>query len=272
MRSRVCSRAWRTGCAKKLSQSLQVSEQEQGGPMTLTDLRRAHLGHAPGRPCRPHRLGLADPPLHRPGGPLQVRAGQRLRAGAGRAALRHVRGRVHARGRPLHLRGAAEPRRPRRPGAAAPSARSSTTSTSRTASSGARRRPASRTLIAGHRARRRDDERAARARQRRVRRPLRVLPQEARLRRLYGRDSSSRHGPARTEPSHGVTFGEAFWVWARVAALSLRRPGGPDRGHAPHPGRGEALDRREPVPARAELLHAAARPRGAAARRPTSAG
>jgi chromate transport protein ChrA len=25
----------------------------------------------------------------------------------------------------------------------------------------------------------------------------------------------------------------------------LRRPGRPDRGHAPHPGRGEALDRRE---------------------------
>ena len=30
----------------------------------------------------------------------------RLRAGGGRAALRHVRGGVHARGRPLHVRGA----------------------------------------------------------------------------------------------------------------------------------------------------------------------
>ena len=37
--------------------------------------------------------------------------------GAGRAALRHVRGRVHARGRPLHLRGAAGACRPRRSGA-----------------------------------------------------------------------------------------------------------------------------------------------------------
>ena len=42
-----------------------------------------------------------------PRGPVQVRAGQGLPAGAGRAALRHVRGRVHPRGRPLHLRGPA---------------------------------------------------------------------------------------------------------------------------------------------------------------------
>ena len=65
------------------------------------------LGDAHGRPRRPHRLGLADPPLHRPGGPLQVRARQGLRPRARRAPLRHVRGRVHPRGRPLHLRGAA---------------------------------------------------------------------------------------------------------------------------------------------------------------------
>ena len=45
----------------------------------------------------------------------------------------------------------------------------------------------------------------------------------------------------------------------------LRRPGRADRGHAPHRRRREALDRRGPVPARAELLHAAAGPRGAAA-------
>ena len=51
------------------------------------------------------------------------------------------------------------------------------------------------------------------------------------------------------------------------AALSLRRPRRADRRDAPHPGRGEALDRRAAVPARAQLLHAAARPRGAAARR-----
>ena len=59
---------------------------------------------------------------------------------------------------------------------------------------------------------------------------------------------------------------EAFWTWMRVAALSFRRSGRPDRGDAPHPGRGEALDLREPFPARAQLLHAAAGSRGAAAR------
>ena len=80
-------------------------------PTSLGELHGPDLGDAPGRPRRPHRLGLADPPLHRPGGPLQVRAGQGLRARAGRAALRHVRGRVHPRGRPLHLRGAAGARR-----------------------------------------------------------------------------------------------------------------------------------------------------------------
>ena len=104
---------------------------------------RADLGDAPGRAGRSHRLGLADPPLHRSRRALQVRARQGLRARSRRAALRHVRGRVHPRGRPLHLRGAARPRRPGRPGARARSARSSTTSTSRTASTAARRRPAS---------------------------------------------------------------------------------------------------------------------------------
>ena len=46
----------------------------------------------------------------------------------------------------------------------------------------------------------------------------------------------------------------------------LRRPGRPDRGHAAQARRREALDRSAPVPARPELLHAAARPRGPAAR------
>ena len=46
----------------------------------------------------------------------------------------------------------------------------------------------------------------------------------------------------------------------------VRRPGRPDRGDASHHRRGEEVDRRAPVPAGAELLHPAARPRGAAAR------
>ena len=55
---------------------------------------------------------------------------------------------------------------------------------------------------------------------------------------------------------------------SRLAAgrrAQLRRPGRPDRGDASHPGRGEELDLRRPLPARAELLHAAAGAGGAAA-------
>src|SRR4051794_33852937 len=52
----------------------------------------------------------------------------------------------------------------------------------------------------------------------------------------------------------------------RDLAADVRRPGRADRGHATGTGRGEALDRPASLPARAELLHAAARPRGAAAR------
>ena len=70
---------------------------------------------------------------------------------------------------------------------------------------------------------------------------------------------------ARRDAGHGISFGEAFRVWLRVALLSLRRPGGPDRGDASHPGRGEELDFRKPFSACAELLHAAAGPGGAAA-------
>ena len=54
-------------------------------------------------------------------------------------------------------------------------------------------------------------------------------------------------------------------VGPRRRAL-LRRSGGPDRGDASHHRRGEAVDRREPLPAGPQLLHLAARPRGAAAR------
>ena len=51
----------------------------------------------------------------------------------------------------------------------------------------------------------------------------------------------------------------------RHLAADLRRAGRPDRGHAAHARRREAVDRPAPVPARPELLHAAARPRGPAA-------
>ena len=53
---------------------------------------------------------------------------------------------------------------------------------------------------------------------------------------------------------------------AEARLPQLRRPRRADRAHAPRAGRAPALDLREALPARAQLLHAAARPRGAAAR------
>jgi hypothetical protein len=58
-----------------------------------------------------------------------------------------------------------------------------------------------------------------------------------------------------------IPFREALRVWTLVALQSFGRTGRPDRGHAPHPGRGEAMGEREPIPPHPQLLHAAARPR-----------
>src|SRR5438552_17135722 len=65
---------------------------------------RGDLGHAPGRVRGSNRECVADQALHRSGGPVQIRGSRGLLASQGRAALRHVRGRVHARRGPLHLR------------------------------------------------------------------------------------------------------------------------------------------------------------------------
>ena len=75
--------------------------------------------------------------------------------------------------------------------------------------------------------------------------------------------NAPRHDPASLEPAHPVRDGGAGLV--RHLAADLRRPRRADRGHAAHAGRREAVDRPAPVPARHELLHAAARPGGAAA-------
>src|SRR5213079_2745291 len=78
------------------------------------------------------------------------------------------------------------------------------------------------------------------------------------------RSDRQRHDPAASGAWRLVRRGAA-----RLAArrgIVLRRSGRADRGHAPHHRQREEMDRREPVSACAELLHAAARPRGAAAR------
>ena len=75
---------------------------------------------------------------------------------------------------------------------------------------------------------------------------------------------ASQHGH---HPTGGnvVPLREATRTWFADLAADLRRPGRADRGDAAQAGRREALDRPAAIPARAELLHAAAR-----ARRPSS--
>jgi len=54
--------------------------------------------------------------------------------------------------------------------------------------------------------------------------------------------------------SHGVSFREATRVWGRVALLSSAGRRANSR-HAPDTGRGKKVDRRNPIPARPQLLH-----------------
>ena len=96
-----------------------LREDEPAEPAAPADdlgpLRGPDLGDAPGRPRRPHRLGVAGPPLRRPRGDLQVRAGERVRAPAppgGRA--RGARGTGRHAGRTAATR-TPRPERPRRP-------------------------------------------------------------------------------------------------------------------------------------------------------------
>ena len=67
-------------------------------------------------------------------------------------------------------------------------------------------------------------------------------------------------------PPPGELLREALSLLAEARLHQLRRAGRADRDHAQRAGRAPALDQRAALPARAQLLHAAARPRGAAAR------
>ena len=86
-----------------------AAERPRGRERThaIADVQRPDLGHAQGRPHRPHRERLADPALHRPEARFKFVPARGYRPEPRRAALRHVRGGVHPRRRPLHVRGAA---------------------------------------------------------------------------------------------------------------------------------------------------------------------
>ena len=68
------------------------------------------------------------------------------------------------------------------------------------------------------------------------------------------------------EAAHGVSVAEAFWVWLRVSLLSFGGPAGQIAVmHRILVDEKKWISRR-PFPARTQLLHAPARPGGAAAR------
>ncbi len=76
-------------------------------------------------------------------------------------------------------------------------------------------------------------------------------------------DTSSARQPE--TPGHGISFGEAV-ASGHGSRPELRRSRRPDCRDAPDHRRGETLDRRHALPARAELLHAPAGTGGTAAR------
>ena len=240
------------------------------------------LGDARAAEDRPHRLPLADPPLRRSAArfPLRgaVRGGRRRRA-LRRDAVRH-RGDVfwshrgerctfdvmveefglatepldracHHRARRRH-----RPARPRAGGAGA--ARGLARPVADVC-----RRP-----------------RAARGRHAALRRLLPLVPRRHRRdAQLADQQGEARDATPWRNRRHGrrcrrtaSRFGEAFRVWLRVAALSLRRAGRADRGDAPHPGRGEALDRRERGSCTRSTTACCCRARRRSSSRPISAG
>jgi hypothetical protein len=124
--------------------------------------------------------------------------------------------------------------------------------------------------------------RTARGRHAAVRRVLSLVPRrdrrnpqladqqgEAVMDDRYCARMSQRRSDAR-RPRHQLRRGVR--VWLRVALLSFGGPGRPDRGDAPHPGRGEELDLREPVFCTRSTTACCCRGRRRSSLRPISAG
>ena len=94
-----------------------------------------------------------------------------------------------------------------------------------------------------------------------VRRALRVVPVSAKAAEAARATRRVTEAPRAAAPTRrGVP------LLAASRLHQLRRPGRPDRADASRAGRRAALDFRSAIPARAQLLHAAARSGGAAAR------
>ena len=222
------------------------------------------LGHALAALGGPAGLRLADTPLHRPAGqfPVAGRSGRRHTRPARRARLRLRRRALHACRHARQLRGVDGQLRPgRRCEAAAPGRDRALSRRRRHPDRG--RSPAWRacspasancmpTTTRWPPPPAPPSTRCMRRRQRRA----------ARERRL-DRSSPAPDSAARRARSRRLRRGLALLAEARLH--QLRRAGRADRHHAQRTGRTPPLDQREAFPACAELLHAAARARGAAA-------
>ena len=86
------------GLEARLSEGEDVKDKASidSGEGAFGHAARQNLGHAAGRLCGSDRQRLVDTPLHRPASSLQIRIRQGVSPARWRAALRHVRGRVHA--------------------------------------------------------------------------------------------------------------------------------------------------------------------------------
>ena len=253
---------------------------EEGGAAARSD-----RAHAAARPARPHRLGhplaaegrshrlsVADPPLRRSARGVPVRdagRGRGRRRPVRRDAVRH-RGRgLEPSRRALHLRRhdrgvragdrAAAPSRHHREG---------------------RRHRASRSRPAGGRAARGvarpvadvfRRSRPARSGARCSTTPSTAGAATRRRRRTTGtprsraHDDDEAHRCDAAAPARPAVDARGASRLAARRGAELRRSRRPDRGDAPHPGRGEEVGVGGAVSPRAQLLHAAARPGGAAA-------
>ena len=230
------------------------------------------LGDARAAEDRPHRLSLADPAVHRSERGVSVRGavgGGRGRRALQRRPLRHRKHLLEPSRRTMHVR---RDGRGVRAGDAADAAAGDhgARRRHRAARSLVRKRPACsrhRWACRGCMTTISNSSRPASCSTTRsiagaAMRPARPTTGPPTRRSHDGR--RCRRGEYELMPATASALARLSGL-AAGGAVELRRPGRADRGHAPHPGRGKELDLREPFPARAQLLHAAAGPGGAAA-------
>ena len=229
------------------------------------------LGHARAAEDRPHRVPVADPALHRSVRAVLLRAerrGARVRGGA------TARRRTTSRTSTTRTTGRAAASTRSSAGTTSPIPRSATSPSSCAARTPARsisprRRQGSSPCRSDCRRRSPTTTRCCVTACSSTTRSTRGAARRAAKRT----DGTRRHcASPRRERSRADVAAAAAHAGRSVPLLAapglhqLRRPGRADRAHASRTRRREALDLRAALPARAQLLHGAARARGDAAR------